>query len=324
MLKRLTHIALAGCLLLLITAAAAPSPQEAAPAAEKKAEKRPKDQQEYELINKTFKETDAAKRLQYLDEWSEKYKETAFTEERIRFYMASYQQTNQGPKAITSAKELLALVPDDFSASFTITSLTPFLQNSDPATLSDGDAAAKALFEGGIAKQFNPANKPAAVSDAQWSDARKQAEVSANQTRGWVAMQRKQNPEAEQFFTKVLKQNPGSAQVSYWMGQVVLAQANPEKNTLAMYQFARAASYEGPGALNAEGRQKIFETVGVNVTIPPAMAARYARANLARKTKLKITVKVTGFDFLPPPGEGLRLPFAIGELHCELISLEYK
>ena len=47
MLKKITHAVLAASLMLLVTAAAMPSPQE-------KTEKRPKDQQEYELINKAF------------------------------------------------------------------------------------------------------------------------------------------------------------------------------------------------------------------------------------------------------------------------------
>ena len=140
MLRRCTYIALSGSLLLLLAAAALPSPQE-------KKEKRPKDQQEYELINKTFKETDAAKRLQFLDQWKEKYAETAFAEERVRFYMASYQQTSQGAKAIESAKELLKMIPGDFSANFTIASLTPFLQKSDAQTYSDGVTASNALLQ---------------------------------------------------------------------------------------------------------------------------------------------------------------------------------
>ena len=70
-------------------------------------------------------------------------------------------------------------------------------------------------------------------------------------------MQRKQNVEAEKEFTSVLKLNPASAQVSYWLAQVVLAQANPKKNSLAIFSFARAATYDGPGALAPEGRQKV-------------------------------------------------------------------
>ena len=252
MLRKITHGALACSLLLLVTAAALPSPQE-------KAEKVPKDQQEYELINKTFKEANPATKLQLLDQWKEKYPTTAFDEERIRLYMASYQATNQGPKAVATAKEILKKINGDFSANFTIASLTPFLGKSDAATYDDGVNAAKALLGGGIDKQFASANKPATVSQKQWDDGKKQAQTSAHQTLGWVAMQRKQNEGAEKEFTEVLKLNPASAQVSYWLAQVVLAQAKPDKNSLAIFSFARAATYDGPGALAPEGRQKVDE-----------------------------------------------------------------
>ena len=194
-----------------------------------------------------------------LDQWKEKYPTTAFDEERIRLYMASYQATNQGPKAVATAKEILKKINGDFSANFTIASLTPFLGKSDAATYDDGVNAAKALLGGGIDKQFASANKPATVSQKQWDDGKKQAQTSAHQTLGWVAMQRKQNEGAEKEFTEVLKLNPASAQVSYWLAQVVLAQAKPDKNSLAIFSFARAATYDGPGALAPEGRQKVDE-----------------------------------------------------------------
>ena len=252
MLRRITHAALAGSLLLLVTAAALPSPQE-------KAEKRAKDTQEYELINKTFEETNPATKLQLLDQWKEKYPTTDYDEERMRLYMAAYQGTNQGAKAVETAKEILEKIEGDFGANFTITSLTPFLGKSDAASYDDGVNAAKALLGGGIDKQFAAAQKPAQVSQAQWDGAKKQAQTSAHQTTGWVAMQRKQNVDAEKEFTSVLKLNPASAQVSYWLAQVVLAQAKPDKNSLAIFSFARAATYDGAGALPPEGRQKVDE-----------------------------------------------------------------
>lgn len=255
MLKRFTHIALAASLLLLVTGAALPSPQE-------KAQKTPKDQQEYELINQAFKETDPAKKIQLLQQWKDKYPETAFSVERVQQFMAAYQATNQGAKAIASAKELLKLNPGDFSAYVTITTTTPSLGKTDAATLGDGESAAAALIKTGLAQRFQAANKPATVSDAQWNDAKKQIEGSAHQTLGWIAMQRKDHKGAEAEFKKVLGLNPSSGQVSYWLGSVVLAQRDPKKNTLAMFSFARAAVYDGPGALAPDGRTQVDEYLG--------------------------------------------------------------
>ena len=254
MLKKITHAVLAVSLILLVTAAAVPSPQE-------KQEKRPKDQQEYEMINKAFGTAPSAALLEVLDQWKAKYAETAYDIERIRLYMASYQAANQGDKAVATAKELLGKVPGDFSANFTIASLTPFLGKTDAGTFGDGVKASKDLLDSGIAKQFAAANKPAQVSQAQWDGAKAQAQVSSHQTLGWVAMQRKDNKGAESELTQTLRLNGNLGQVSYWLGQVTLAQADPNKNTLAMYSFARAAVHDGTGALPPEGRKQVGDYI---------------------------------------------------------------
>jgi tetratricopeptide (TPR) repeat protein len=250
MLRRLTNLVLAAGLLMFVTAVAVPQAAK---------EKQVKDQQEYDLINGAIAETDPAKKLQILDQWKEKYAESDYAEDRLRMYLASYQQTNQAPKAVETAKELLKMVPGDFSANYSIALLTPFLGSTSPQVFSDGEAAAKALLGGAIEKQFAPANKQAAVSQADWDNAKKQAVTSSHQTLGWIAMQKKDNTAAEEQFKKVLELNPSAGQVSYWLGDVVLKQGNPNKNELALFSFARAAVYEGPGALPPESRKQVAD-----------------------------------------------------------------
>jgi len=255
MLRKSTYVGLAGCLLLLVTSAAIPSPQE-----EKAAEnqKVPKDQQEYELISKAFsKDTPAPDKLKYLDEWKQKYPQTAFEVDRLRIYVASYQQTNQGRKAVEAAKELLTKVPGDFSALYTIASQTPFLENTAETDWVEGEKAAQALLSGGIDKQFEAANKPASVTQEQWDNAKQQTIGTVHQTLGWIPMQRGDHVKAEQAFVKSLQANPSSGQVSYWLGQEALAQANADKNELALFSFARAATFDGPGSLPPQGRQQL-------------------------------------------------------------------
>jgi tetratricopeptide (TPR) repeat protein len=76
-------------------------------------------------------------------------------------------------------------------------------------------------------------------------------------TLGWIAMQRKNNDVAEQNFKKSLTINPNAVQVSYWLGTVIIAQKKPEKQAEALYDFARAAAYDGEGALAPAGRKQI-------------------------------------------------------------------
>ena len=243
MLKRFTNAAVIVCALLLAASAAFPSPQEAK-------EKQPKDMAEYELINQTFKEADPATKLQLLAEWKEKYPESDYKEDRLRLVMQTNQQANKLPEAIASAKELLAQFPGDFAANFTIASLTPALSSTAADVLSTGEKAASALISGG---------KPATLSDEQWNSVKAQIVTTAHQTLGWIHMQRKDNVKAEGEFKTVLGMNPNNGQVSYWLGNVVLAQGDPDKNELALFSFARAAVYEGEGALPPEGRKQVAD-----------------------------------------------------------------
>jgi tetratricopeptide (TPR) repeat protein len=243
MLKKLTNLAVTGCLLLLVAGAATPSPQEAA-------EKAPKDQKEYELANKTFTAVqtgDWKTALEGLDEWKKEYADSAYKEDWPRIYLRGYQQTGQKEKAIAQAKEILEDVPDDFESNFAIISLVPTLGTPGDLALNDAVKASKALLKG----------KPSTLTDEQWGQVQKQVLTTSHQTLGWIHMQRKENTDAEKEFMETLKVNPNLAQVSYWLGDVVLKQGDPNKNELALFSFARAAVYDGEGALNAQGREQV-------------------------------------------------------------------
>ena len=244
MLNKLTNIAVTACLLLFAAGAVTAAPQEAAP------EKRPKDQKEYELANKTFTAVQGGQwqtALEGLDEWKKEYPDSAYKEDWPRIYLRGYQQTGQKEQAIAQAKEIMKDVPDDFESNFAIISLVPTLGTPGDQALNDAIASSKTLLKG----------KPSSLSDEQWGTVQKQVLTTAHQTLGWIHMQRKENVEAENEFKETLKVNPNLAQVSYWLGDVVLKQGNPNKNELALFSFARASVYEGEGSLNAQGREQV-------------------------------------------------------------------
>ncbi len=80
-------------------------------------------------------------------------------------------------------------------------------------------------------------------------------DIPGHRTLGWVAMQRKDYPAAEKSLTEELKLNPADAEASYWLGTAILAQKQVERQASALYFFARAAAYEGPGALDPARRK---------------------------------------------------------------------
>jgi hypothetical protein len=80
--------------LLAVTAAAAMVSAALGQAPQKKV----KDQAEYDLYTNATKETDATKRLVFLNTWQEKYPDSDFKEERLVIFLISYTQLAQAPK----------------------------------------------------------------------------------------------------------------------------------------------------------------------------------------------------------------------------------
>jgi tetratricopeptide (TPR) repeat protein len=245
--KRLTGIsviALGSVISCLAQASQTPASQPAAAAKEKKV----KDQGEYDLFTAVTKETDPNKKITLLNTWKEKYPDSDYKLDRLQFMLLTYQQLNQPAKMIDTAKEILAIDPKDIQALYWISTLTPTLGNVNPDALDLGEKAANGLLA---------ADKPEKVSDDAWKTAKTQTDAIAYSTLGWIANVRKNYDVAEQNFKKSLEINPNAAQVSYWLGNVLLMEKKPERQSEALYDIARAASYDGTGSLNPDGRKTI-------------------------------------------------------------------
>jgi hypothetical protein len=121
-----------------------------------------------------------------------------------------------------------------------------------------GEKAASTMVSS-LDEFFAPEKKPAAATDAAWKQARTDLAALANRTLGWVNVQRKNWPEAEKYVIEDLKLNPNDAEASYWLGTAI--RQKPERTSEALFQFARAAAYDGPGAMDAKTRQTVLDYV---------------------------------------------------------------
>jgi Flp pilus assembly protein TadD len=234
----------------LILAAGSPAPQSQG----QPAQKNWKDRDEYDLYTSITTEANAQKKLDLLNQWGAKYPNTDFKTERTTLYLTTYVQLNRPRDAVASAKQLVTDNPRDFTGLYYMTLLTLQAADVSAGALDDSDKAANGLL-GALDEQFAPAKKNPQVSDADWAKARSDTEALAHTILGWVAMQRKDNTKAEQEFTKSLQLSPASGQVSYWLGSVIVGQKDQAKLPAALYDIARAAAYDGPGALDAGFRQ---------------------------------------------------------------------
>ena len=222
-----------------------------------------KDGGEYDLFGRINRETDEQRKLDLLQRWEKEYPSTNFWTERVTLYTTTFTALGRAKDAIASAKQLIAVNPMDFTGLYYVTLLTVQAADTSIAALDDGEKASQGLLVS-LDDQFSTAKKPAQMSDAAWAKARADVEAVVHTTVGWVAMQREDNAKAEDEFTRSLQLNPASGQVSYWLGAVLLAEKNPAKEDRALYDFARAASYDGPGSLSPMFRQQarlFFEDV---------------------------------------------------------------
>jgi tetratricopeptide (TPR) repeat protein len=207
-------------------------------------------QAEYEMYAAAQKERDPKKILALTDAWKQKYPDTQFTLTRLQLYLNAYQQLGDIPKLVATLDQVLALEPKDLSVMSPLMYYTLASNDTSPATLDNAFKVAHAALE-------NLENKPAGTTDEQWPQARKQIECLAYKTLGWVAMHRKNGPEAEQAFLKSLQIDANQGEVDLWMGNALREEKTPAKTSAALFYYARAATYAGNGSLAGPLRQQL-------------------------------------------------------------------
>ena len=214
-----------------------------------------KDQAEYNLFEAITKDSNPKTKLEKLQQWEKNYPQTAFVKQRRTLLLTTYYQLNQGKDALEEAKQILADDPKDFSALYiTVTLLQGVAgQNPPPAILEQGEKAANALLE------INDA--PANFSAAQWQSQKPQVQNLAHLNLGWIALQRKNWQVAETEFQKSLQLDPNNGTAAYQLATAIYSEKDTAKTPAALFYFARAATYEGQGALNPAGRQQVMSYV---------------------------------------------------------------
>ncbi len=216
------------------------------------AQKNWKDRAEYDLYDAITKDNAPASKLEKLNQWKDKYPTTDYAAERDTLFLTTYAGLGKIQEALATAKAIQARDANDFTALYYTTYLTPLLANLNvtptPEQLDAADKCANAILGGA---------KPANVSDADWQKAKGDVEAIAHKTLGWTAMTRKQPDAAEAEFKKSLAQNAKSGEIPYWLGIVIRQERKPEKMSEAIYYYARAAAYDGEGALAPAGRTAV-------------------------------------------------------------------
>jgi hypothetical protein len=106
---------------------------------------------------------------------------------------------------------------------------------------------------------YGAAKKPQGVADDAWAKTKPTMINFAQFTIGYIAVTQKDNAKAETELINTLMADATNAQASYMLAGLLLAQQkdHPEKMPLAIFEYARAATYDGPGSMDAGNRKSI-------------------------------------------------------------------
>jgi tetratricopeptide (TPR) repeat protein len=215
-----------------------------------------KDRAEYDLYDAILKDNNPKTKLEKLQQWQTQYPTTEWNAARKQLFLTTYAALNSPKETIDAAKQILADDPKNFSAMYYIMYFTQsmYQQVQSPDVLDQGEKAATTILT-------NIDTPPANVTADQWKQLRPQVELLAHVNMGFIAMQRKNWDAAETEFKKSLDMSPNNGQVDYWMGFVIASEKKTEKVPTALFYFARAASYDGPGAMDPAGRKQALDYV---------------------------------------------------------------
>lgn len=243
---------------LLIVGGALVSGLVAQPAQDAKKKPDWKDPAEYDLYKPITQTQDAHVWLDSLDKWTKQYPQSELGEIRRQLYLETYRQLNRPREAFNAAVDVLRDNPNNL---FALSTIVGGIYQLTPAAAADLDIAERAAttilanLDGIYAKE----NRPGEMTDADAVRAKPDMLVFAQKTVGWIDWTRKDFARAEVELAKSIALDPKQGQVSYWLADSILEQnkMNPEKQPVALYYFARAAAYDGPGSLPASDRKNL-------------------------------------------------------------------
>jgi hypothetical protein len=251
------------------TQGAQPAAQPAQPA---KPARNCKDTTECDLINAIIKDLqgqDQQKTLTDLNNWSQKYPESDWKDDRPAWYQQAYTQNPPQPDKVVEYggqlmnKDLDVLYKENKLLALQVLLRTTVavtqIKNPSAEQLATGEKAAKQL----LAFLSSPANRPAGMTEEAWNGARAQTEPIAKATLAYIAaypgdqlvakaqadpkdsdQQKADYAAAEQAYRTAYQANPDMGILAYKLGSAIVSQKKPETYPQGLYFIARAAALD--------------------------------------------------------------------------------
>lgn len=252
-------------LVTLVLTANAQAPANA-PAQAKKPEW--KDRAEYDLYAEITKpDVTPAARLQNLDKWKMQYAQSDYADVRLKIYLVTYQQLMKHREAFDTATEILKTDPNDLTSLTEIVgyglTLLPTQANAQLSAQNKADLdtveKTAGYIQANLDRIYAADRKPQGATDDQWNSAKPTMQKFSQFTIARGAVMAKDVPKAETELVNTVKMDPTNTQAVYMLAGNLLGQQkeHPDKMPMALFEYARAASYDGPGALDAATRKQI-------------------------------------------------------------------
>ena len=184
-------------------------------------------QPDAETYNAILKQTDPVQKLKDLDAWTQKVPDTTFKLERNYMYIDAYSR-------ISAAAMAPNATPDQLKAA----------EDADQTLIDKADTF------------FDPAMKLPNAKPEQWQQARAAVLLAAHQSLIAVYAARKDTPNLEKEYIKLIELNPNDGRVASLLASAIYSEGKVERRPEGMYQYARALSITGPGALDAATRKQ--------------------------------------------------------------------
>ena len=174
-----------------------------------------------------------------------------YAEARTGLYLSTYGELKKFHEQIQTAQELRKKLPDNLDLLRMIFSDVPQIKPPAPDDLAALVDASKFIVDHAD-QVFSSKNKPANQTDDQWSQLKPQMIAYAQTQLDWVAEQQGQDAVVAR-----LKEDPTRVALNVWLGKAIFEEAkkgHPEKQAGAIFHYARAAAYTGPGCLPDKDR----------------------------------------------------------------------
>jgi len=221
-----------------------------------------KDRAEYDLYSKITQTADPKAKLELLQTWQDKYPQSDFASDRNVLFMVTLNQLAANDpasrqKLIDKSTEVLSSDPKNFQASYFIMRWGPAVGGASPAPdlISKVENGAHGVLDGTSAA-FDPAKKPANLSEADFQKAKGQTEALAHNALAWAATSKKDNAATESEYKASLQADPAQSNIAAQYGKMLITE---KKYPEGLFEYARAAQYDGPGALPAATRQQLMD-----------------------------------------------------------------